>query len=82
MVGWRRTDAAHTSVVTGNVSPSPAPLWTPWGKGFKGVALRSAPGPPYVQRPALGSYTTCRDASPSWVMLTRCCGVFVQKTCS
>jgi hypothetical protein len=29
-------------------SPSPAPLWTPWGKGFKGVALVS--------------YTTPRDA--------------------
>jgi hypothetical protein len=43
--------------------PSPAPLWTPWGKGFKGVALRSARAPPYVQRPALGSYTTGRDAN-------------------
>jgi len=44
-------------------SPSPAPLWTPWGKGFKGVALRSALGPPSVQRPALVSYTTRRDAN-------------------
>src|SRR5262245_21880937 len=40
--------------------PSPAPLWTPWGKGFKGVALRSALGPPSVPRPALGSYSTPR----------------------
>jgi hypothetical protein len=39
------------------------PLWTPWGKGFKGVALRSALGPPSVQRPALGSYTTSWDAN-------------------
>ena len=38
-------------------------LWTPWGKGFKGVALRSARGPPSVQRPALGSYTTPGDAN-------------------
>jgi len=43
--------------------PSPVPLWTPWGKGFKGVALRSALGPPSVQRPALGSYTTSWDAN-------------------
>jgi hypothetical protein len=42
---------------------SPAPLWTPWGKGFKGVALRSALGPPSVQRPALVSYTTPGDAN-------------------
>jgi hypothetical protein len=39
------------------------PLWTPWGKGFKGVALRSALRPPSVQRPALGSYTTSWDAN-------------------
>ena len=42
---------------------SSAPLWTPWGKGFAGVALRSAYGPPSAQRPALVSYTTPRDAS-------------------
>ena len=33
------------------------------GKGFKGVALRSALGLPSVQRPALASYTTPRDAN-------------------
>jgi len=44
-------------------SPSPVPLWTPWGKGFKSVALRSALGPPSAQRPALGSYTTSWDAN-------------------
>ena len=37
----------------------------PGEKGFKGVALRSALGPPSVQRPALVSYTTPRDAASS-----------------
>ena len=35
----------------------------PGEKGFKSVALRSALGPPSVQRPALGSYTTSWDAN-------------------
>ena len=41
-------------------SPSPVPLWTPWGKGFKGVALRSALGASLRATP---SYTTPRDAN-------------------
>src|SRR5262245_38799092 len=43
--------------------PRRVPLWTPWGKGFKSVDLPSALGPPSVQRPALGFYTTSRDAN-------------------
>jgi hypothetical protein len=49
------------------------PLWTPWGKGFKGVALRAALGPPSPQRPALASYTTPRDANAAGRLAARVC---------
>src|SRR5262245_27761943 len=51
-----------TSIRTMTASPL-APLWTSWGKGFKGRRSPAGLRPTSAQRPNLVSYTTPGDAN-------------------
>src|SRR5512138_2463998 len=63
-LSWLRqvSQPEPTSIRTMTASP-PAPLWTTWGKGFKGRRSPAGLRPPSAQRPTLPSYTTPRDAN-------------------
>lgn len=51
-----------TAILTMTACPT-APLWTPWGKGFKRRSPSVGRRPPSDERSRLRSYTTSRDVS-------------------